>query len=151
MVTEFENAGIALTVVYILSTLPVWIFQHKIQYWDIRSMCTLEWLCPNVVLSNLPIRRSASQIPHHQQHAARSRSSNGCNRAGNGNSQQTGSRAGHYLPSYAQCTTNTFLAPSHTHVNHLPASKGTAWILRYSAHWSKAIVGGNPKIRHRFS
>ena len=34
------------------------------------------------------------------------------------------SRSGQYLPSYAQCTTNTFLAPSHTHVNHLPASKG---------------------------
>ena len=45
--------------------------------------------------------------------------SNGCNR-----STQQANRLGHYLPSYAQCTTNTFLAPSHTHVNHLPASKG---------------------------
>ena len=73
MVTDFESAGIALTVVYFLSTLPVWIFQHKIQYWDIRSMCTLEWLCPNFVLSNLPIRRSASQITHHQTNIPRSR------------------------------------------------------------------------------
>jgi len=118
VVTDFESAGIALTVVYFLSTLPVWIFQHKIQYWDIRSMCTLEWLCPNFVLSNLPIRRSASQITHHQTNIPRSRNSNGCNR-----STQQSNRLGHYLPSYAQCTTNTFLAPSHTHVNHLPASK----------------------------
>ena len=73
VVTDFESAGIALTVVYFLSTLPVWIFQHKIQYWDIRSMCTLEWLCPNFVLSNLPIRRSASQITHHQTNIPRSR------------------------------------------------------------------------------
>ena len=71
--TDFESAGIALTVVYFLSTLPVWIFQHKIQYWDIRSMCTLDWLCPNFVLSNLPIRRSASQITHHQTNIPRSR------------------------------------------------------------------------------
>ena len=123
VVTDFESAGIALTVVYFLSTLPVWIFQHKIQYWDIRSMCTLEWLCPNFVLSNLPIRRSASQIPHQTNLGSRNRNSNGCNRATQG-SGSASSRSGQYLPSYAQCTTNTFLAPSHTHVNHLPASKG---------------------------
>ena len=123
VVTDFESAGIALTVVYFLSTLPVWIFQHKIQYWDIRSMCTLEWLCPNFVLSNLPIRRSASQMPHQTNLGSRNRNSNGCNRAMQG-SGSASSRSGQYLPSYAQCTTNTFLAPSHTHVNHLPASKG---------------------------
>jgi len=124
VVTDFESAGIALTIVYFLSTLPVWIFQHKIQYWDIRSMCTLEWLCPNFVLSNLPIRRSASQMhPHQTNLGSRNRNSNGCNRATQGSGGSGSTRSGQYLPSYAQCTTNTFLAPSHTHVNHLPASK----------------------------
>ena len=95
---DFETAGIVLTAIYCAACLPVWLFQHQIEYWDLRSMCTWEWICPSFVLSIRRNTNSGRTATHHQCHQ--------------------------YLPSYAQCTTNTFLAPTHTQVNRIPASKG---------------------------
>lgn len=94
---DFETAGIVLTAIYCAACLPVWLFQHQIEYWDLRSMCTWEWICPSFVLSIRRNTNSGRTSTHHQCHQ--------------------------YLPSYAQCTTNTFLAPTHTQVNRIPASK----------------------------
>lgn len=108
VMTPFERAGVALTGFYILSILPVWFFQRQIETWDWRS--TFGDLCPSFLLRSTchhvtMMPNSRSNRPHQ---AALSVNNNG----------------NHYLPTYAQCTTNTFLAPTHTHVSHLPASKG---------------------------
>ncbi len=113
VVTDFENAGIVLSVLYIGSTLPICLFLRKIQHWDIDSLCnlqTLTWLCPGVFVNMM---RSSRPFQAHQQHQRSSCLNNG-----------QAPRRSHYLPTYAQCTTNTFTAPSHTHVSHIPASKG---------------------------
>jgi hypothetical protein len=110
VVKDSEKAGIVLTVIYFGSTVPVWVFQNMIEYWDFRTMCTLDWLCPAIVLS---FRRGQVQT----------RRNNGCQQqhAGRRRSAQPAGGSG---PSYAQCTTSTFLAPAHVPVHHIPASKG---------------------------
>ena len=118
--TDFEKAGGALTLIYFLAEIPVWTFQRRIEYWDFR----FTWdFCPTFVLSVLPIRRSASA---QLQASAVARARNGCHsrRAPNQAGGPAGRGYDYYLPSYAQSCTNTFLAPSHTHVNHIPVSKG---------------------------
>ena len=112
---DYETAGIVLTGVYLLLSLPVWIFQYKIEYWDLGSMCrSVGWLCPNILLSSIPIQSGRQTAAQRCQNVSASASLRG--RGSNGSGR-------HYLPSYAECTTNTFLAPSNTHVN-IPASKG---------------------------
>ena len=112
VVKPFETAGVVLTFIYLLLSLPVWIFQYKIEYWDLGSMCpqNVGWLCPNIITASMPIQSTRQGRCNHSQQNQGSATSSTSNR--------------HYLPSYAECTTNTFLAPSNTHVNHLPASKG---------------------------
>jgi len=108
VVKPFETAGVVLTFIYLLLSLPVWIFQYKIEYWDLGSMCqNVGWLCPNIVISSMPIQSTRQGRCSGQQQTGIATSSSS-NR--------------HYLPSYAECTTNTFLAPTNTHVN-IPASK----------------------------
>ena len=109
VVKPFETAGVVLTFIYLLLSLPVWIFQYKIEYWDLGSMCpqNVGWLCPNIIMASMPIQSTRGGR---------------CTQQNPGSANSSSTR--HYLPSYAECTTNTFLAPSNTHVNHLPASKG---------------------------
>jgi len=108
VVKPFETAGVVLTFIYLLLSLPVWIFQYKIEYWDLGSMCpqNVGWLCPNIIMASMPIQSTRGGR---------------CTQQNPGSANSSSTR--HYLPSYAECTTNTFLAPSNTHVNHLPASK----------------------------
>lgn len=116
VMTPFERTGEVLTGVYVAAILPVWFFQRQIETWDWRF--TLGNMCPNFVLRNhtchhvtMPNSTSRNSRPHPALAAVVHHQVNN-----NGN---------HYLPTYAQCTTNTFLAPTHTHVSHhLPASKG---------------------------
>ena len=116
---DYETAGVVLTGVYLLLSLPVWIFQYKIEYWDLGSMCrSVGWLCPNILLSSIPIQSGRQTAAQRCQNVTASTSLRGRGRGGSNGSGR------HYLPSYAECTTNTFLAPSNTHVN-IPASKGT--------------------------
>ena len=120
VVKPFETAGVVLTFIYLLLSLPVWIFQYKIEYWDLGSMCqNVGWLCPNIVISSMPIQSTRQGRCSSQQQTGIATSSSS-NR--------------HYLPSYAECTTNTFLAPTNTHVN-IPASKGKEKLLKKLKFW----------------
>ena len=115
--TDFETAGVTLTIAYVLTSLPVWIFQSLIEYCDFRSVCcSMERLCPHFLLSNFPLRQVQTSFR---------RDNHGCQLTVSGSGGRSDRLSRRYLPTYAQCTTNTFLAPTHTQVHHLPPmSKG---------------------------
>ncbi len=65
VVRDGETAGIVLTAVYVGCSVPVWVFQNMIEYWDLRPMCSLEWWCPTFLLSALmPFRRREGMLRH---------------------------------------------------------------------------------------
>ena len=104
--TGLENAGVVVSVVYILLAIPILVFHRMIEYWDFSATCTFD-ICPSFLVSLLPLQRgNGDSVPTRR----------GCQ-------MRSALRSAQYLPSYAQCTTNTFVAPSHTHV-HIPATKG---------------------------
>ena len=106
--TGLEQTGVVVTVLYVVFSIPILVFHRMIEDWDIRTTCTIE--CPSFILSLLPLRRGSGS-----EHMAPPRP-RGCQ-------MRSALRSAQYLPSYAQCTTNTFVAPTHTHV-HIPATKG---------------------------
>ena len=109
--TGFENAGIAVSVTYILLGIPILVFHRMIEYWDFSSTCSTTLECPHFLFSLLPTLGRRGSVDHSAPNNRR-----GCH-------VRSALRSAQYLPSYAQCTTNTFVAPTHTHV-HIPATKG---------------------------
>ena len=110
--TGFENAGLAVSVTYILLGIPILVFHRMIEYWDFSSTCSTTLECPHFLFSLLPTLGRRGSVDHSAPNNRR-----GCH-------VRSALRSAQYLPSYAQCTTNTFVAPTHTHV-HIPATKGT--------------------------
>jgi len=108
--TGFENAGLAVSVTYILLGIPILVFHRMIEYWDFSSTCSTTLECPHFLFSLLPTLGRRGSVDHSAPNNRR-----GCH-------VRSALRSAQYLPSYAQCTTNTFVAPTHTHV-HIPATK----------------------------